>query len=720
MSVIINGTTGISTDGGSDLFGTGTIGGSLTLTSGTANGVTYLNGSKVLTSGSGVTFDGTNLGVGANITASASSAPSFTVGTGSGSPAITLYSATNLQSQISFADATTGSGAYDGYLLYDQAVQNMVFGTAATERMRLTSTGLGIGTSSPAYKLEVATGTSGQQSLASFRTADSTTANNAGIQIFATPSSTATSRSTYIMWDADGANASGSDYFYIQKLGNSGQVDLIQQSAAAMTFQTTASERLRIDSAGNVGIGTSSPTKPLDVFNTASAGDNVAARFRTNFNSTDGLGVSIEFADISPTIFGKIMCSNQSASTQRALTFSTYTSTGNLTEKMRIEGDGNVGIGTSSPTQKLHISNNGNAYQLIDSSGIANGYNAATLYKNSERQYRVGTLGTVGGFAGGALVVYDETAAAWRMVINSAGNVGIGTTSISGKLSINGEVYAAAGSVSGVAYGFYPKGTYGNTGMFSPAANTVAFATTGGERVRIDSSGNVGIATSSPNFPLSFGANVGKTIALFENAGTSVYGIGMGGAGSAGDPYRTKLFSNGSERMAITDTGNVLVGTTTSSAKVTSSSSASGYNYASVSVGNQPDHIVFKADATTTGSITRVGGTGVAYNTSSDYRLKEDWVAVADASTRVNALKPVNFAWKVDGSRVDGFLAHELAEVVPEAVTGEKDAVDAEGKPKYQGIDQSKLVPLLTAALQEALARIETLEADVATLKGAA
>ena len=118
----------------------------------------------------------------------------------------------------------------------------------------------------------------------------------------------------------------------------------------------TNSPRMIIKSDGNVGIGTSSPGASLDVFNTASAGDNVAARFRTNFNSTNGLGVSIEFADISPTIFGKIMCSNQSASTQRALTFSTYASTGNLTEKMRIEGDGNVGIGTTLPSAKLHIS----------------------------------------------------------------------------------------------------------------------------------------------------------------------------------------------------------------------------------------------------------------------------------------------------------------------------------------------------------------------------
>jgi hypothetical protein len=148
-------TTAVTVDASQNV----TFVGSQTLSAGTANGVTYLNGSKVLTSGSALVFDGTNLGVGANITASASSAPSFTVGTGSGSPAITLYSATNLQSQISFADATTGSGAYDGYILYDQSSQYMAFGRAASEAMRLTSTGLGIGTSSPAGKLTVKTGT---------------------------------------------------------------------------------------------------------------------------------------------------------------------------------------------------------------------------------------------------------------------------------------------------------------------------------------------------------------------------------------------------------------------------------------------------------------------------------------------------------------------------------------------------------------------------------
>jgi len=112
-------------------------------------------------------------------------------------------------------------------------------------------------------------------------------------------------------------------------------------------------------------------------------------------------------------------------------------------------------------------------------------------------------------------------------------------------------------------------------------------------------------------------------------------------------------------------------------------------------------------------------GTTTTYFTSSDYRLKEDWHSISDAIVLVKALNPVNFAWKSDGNRVDGFLAHEVADVVPEAVGGTKDEVDADGNPIYQGLDTSKLVPLLTAALQEAIAKIETLEARITALENA-
>ena len=113
---------------------------------------------------------------------------------------------------------------------------------------------------------------------------------------------------------------------------------------------------------------------------------------------------------------------------------------------------------------------------------------------------------------------------------------------------------------------------------------------------------------------------------------------------------------------------------------------------------------------TTIGSITTTGSS-TAYNTSSDYRLKENVDYTWDATTRLKQLKPARFNFIADAdTTVDGFLAHEAQAVVPECVTGTKDAVDADGNPEYQGIDQSKLVPLLVKTIQELEARITALE----------
>jgi hypothetical protein len=157
--------------------------------------------------------------------------------------------------------------------------------------------------------------------------------------------------------------------------------------------------------------------------------------------------------------------------------------------------------------------------------------------------------------------------------------------------------------------------------------------------------------------------------------------------------------------------------------------------------------IEFQYNNAGVGSVS-VTGSATAYNTSSDYRLKTDAQPMVGASDRVLALKPVNFAWISSGERVDGFLAHEAQEIVPEAVHGTKDAMrdeeyevtaaveatyDEDGNeltaaveavmgtrsvPDYQGIDQSKLVPLLTAALQEALNKIDAMEIRLAALEG--
>ena len=119
------------------------------------------------------------------------------------------------------------------------------------------------------------------------------------------------------------------------------------------------------------------------------------------------------------------------------------------------------------------------------------------------------------------------------------------------------------------------------------------------------------------------------------------------------------------------------------------------------------------------GSIT-VNGTSTSFNTSSDYRLKENDVKISDGITRVKQLRPIRFNWKADSSTTeDGFFAHEVEPIVPESVSGKKDAtVDAIGE-GYQKIDHSKLIPLLTAALQEAIAKIEVLETKVAALEAA-
>jgi len=302
------------------------------------------------------------------------------------------------------------------------------------------------------------------------------------------------------------------------------------------------------------------------------------------------------------------------------------------------------------------------------------------------------------------------------------------------------------------------------------------------ERMRITSAGNVGIGTSSPGARLAvFNSDGVIADAVFTNTAASSNGSGAalilqnndGAANASGDRLTTMIFrgagdasgtivtgarisafaeanfttsssptnlrfettptgSTGTfERMRIDSSGNLLVGTTSvvnvttgsndgftveSSGRINASLN-SGYTLGLRRRGNDGAVAAFFRDTTNVGTIS-VTATNTAYNTSSDYRLKEDWQPMQGAITRLNQLKPVNFAWKVDGSRVDGFLAHEVQEIIPAAVTGTKDAVDADGKPEYQGIDQSKLVPLLTAALQEAVAEINALKArlDAANL----
>lgn len=128
--------------------------------------------------------------------------------------------------------------------------------------------------------------------------------------------------------------------------------------------------------------------------------------------------------------------------------------------------------------------------------------------------------------------------------------------------------------------------------------------------------------------------------------------------------------------------------------------------------GNTGKYVYFIYNGLGVGSIANNGGSALSYNTSSDHRLKTDVQAMTGATDRLKQLNAVNFEWLSDSTRADGFIAHEVHSIVPEAITGTHDEVDEDGNPVYQGIDHSKLVPLLVATIQELEARITALEAN--------
>ena len=177
-----------------------------------------------------------------------------------------------------------------------------------------------------------------------------------------------------------------------------------------------------------------------------------------------------------------------------------------------------------------------------------------------------------------------------------------------------------------------------------------------------------------------------------------------------------------SEKMRLTTGGDLLVGVTTGTSSGWVQLTTSNTKYSIVSRSSVSGTGAFLACANSAGTIVGTitfDNTTTSYNTSSDYRLKNTIAPMTGALAKVALLKPVTYKWNADGSDGEGFIAHELAEVVPDCVHGIKDALDANGNPKYQGIDTSFLVATLTAAIQEQQALITTLTERITALEGA-
>ncbi len=298
-------------------------------------------------------------------------------------------------------------------------------------------------------------------------------------------------------------------------------------------------------------------------------------------------------------------------------------------------------------------------------------------------------------------------------------------------LSINGTtgISGVDGSASAPAL----QGTDSNTGI-NFASDTVNINTGGTTRATVDSNGRLGIGTTSPAQKLD--------VTSSNNIAYALDGWALAGKGDSSDilmggilPSQFDTFSfytSGSERVRINSSGHFLVGVTgnpsTNGFAVLDTYQSTTYlQIAHNTSGAEYSYFNFQYNGSTIGTIKQnSAGNAISFNTSSDYRLKENVVSISDGITRLKTLKPSRFNFKNDtDTTVDGFLAHEVT-AVPEAITGTKDEVATEdnietgvkkGDPIYHGIDQSKLVPLLTAALQEAIAKIEVLETKVAALE---
>jgi hypothetical protein len=543
---------------------------------------------------------------------------------------------------------------------------------------------------------------------------------------------------------------------------------IFQAGANILAASTGGSERLRVDSSGNVAINNTSPTERLDVSGNIRVRGNLGI-FNSppsDFWAINALnsGVFVGYGNVaSQGSFSLDITANgyrNSSGTWTTLNTNGSTSAAQIrlqtsdgaivfgsdatkatgsgiavTERMRITSAGLVGIGTSSPAEILHLSRDSSLALRIERTGasasvgeLLNGGNLLTLsYNLTAITFNTGASPTerMRLDASGNLMVgktaNDDTTQGARIAggglisIVRDGNVSLilNRNTSDGATAFFRRSGTTVGSISvtTTATSYNTSSTSGITGV---DANTVAFQTNSAERMRIDATGRVGIGCS-PITPFQISLGVDRRFSVYPISNQNFFGF-LTDSGSvadtalSGNPLR---FATGvTERMRIDASGNLLVGTTSvipgaavAGIQVYSPSNVGRINYGKTTTGTQ-NAAVFYHNGTVVGSIT-YSDTATAYNTSSDARLKHDIVDAPEASGLIDAIKVRSFKWNADDSEQRyGFVAQELVEVAPEAVSVPTD------EDEMMGVDYSKLVPMLVKELQSVRARLAQLEGN--------
>ena len=573
----------------------GTTYGGTGLTSFTSGGVVYASSGSALSTGSALTFDGTNLGVGTASPSTYGELAVYRAKTGTVAISVTQQNAsTNDGAKLSTYYQTTETSSLKYYWdgsqfqgqLYSYGPLAFTLGSSPSEQMRLTSTGLGIGTSSPAYKLDVLGQIRQQQNIAAGYTA----------QLLENQASNGYAQFLFNV-GANGANGQAQIgyapgvFFAIGPVANDTTTPIVFRN-------NNATERARIDSSGNLGIGTSSPGVKLDV-----NGSGIMAR-------VGGASGNNLLQSYTGSIGAGIWSGGQTRFyTTGAMTFSvngtltTSFPTG-YTDAMTLDSSGNLGIGTSSPATALQVqrSSANAAFRLSSSGGSGRDW---TITSQTDGHLTVGS-----DLLSGQLDLY-------------AGNLGIGTSSPGAKLDVNGgnantevrfnysdntpgrTVTLRMASTSNPSYtgaGAYVQAIQGaGVDVYSLAFGTTQSSTSATERMRLDSSGNLGIGTSSPSVKLQVVSASGGTTSRFTNVNTGNFidfyesntstRLGLIGTtdGTNWSIHNDKngyigFDTNNTERMRLDSSGNLLVGTTTNYNSAGFAKTVSLYDASSVNI----------------------------------------------------------------------------------------------------------------------------------------